>query len=211
MPGTDDRDNPWDDRYRGDEYVFGTAPNDFLAAECHRLPTGRVLCLGDGEGRNGVYLASRGQAVTAVDASAVGLAKAARLAAARGVSLQLVHADLRTHDLGTEQWEAVVSIFVHLPPALRADVHRRAVQALVPGGVFLLEAYTPRHHQIGGHGGPPLHQAELLMSLDALREDLAGLDLVVAREVERDVNEGARHSGRSAVAQVVGVKRSARL
>jgi hypothetical protein len=72
--------------------------------------------------------------------------------------------------------------------------------------VFLLESYTPHHHVIGGHGGPGPDQAELLMSLDLLRPELEGLDLVVARELERDVNEGPRHSSWSAVVQVVGVK-----
>jgi SAM-dependent methyltransferase len=204
--GIDPRTTPWDQRYDTAEYVFGTAPNDFLAAEAHRIPPGRVLCLGDGEGRNGVHLAALGFEVTSVDASQVGLAKASRLAASRRVAVQTVLADLRTFEAGVGQWQAVVAIFVHLPPDLRVDVHRRAVDALAPGGVFLLEAYTPRHHDIGGHGGPPRDQADLLMSLDGLRAELIGLDLVVARELERDVNEGARHSGRSAVVQIVGVK-----
>ncbi|WP_291987612.1 cyclopropane-fatty-acyl-phospholipid synthase family protein [Luteitalea sp.] len=204
--GIDPRTSPWDQRYDTTEYVFGTAPNDFLAVEAHRIPPGRVLCLGDGEGRNGVHLAALGFEVTGVDASDIGLAKARRLAEARGVALETVVADLATYDLGEARWQGIVSIFVHLPPALRADLHPRVVRALAPGGVFVLEAYTPRQHAIGGIGGPPPSNADWLLTLDQLRTELPGLDLVLGHELDRDVNEGARHSGRSAVVQFVGVK-----
>lgn len=197
----------WDERYGSTEFAYGTAPNDFLAAEAGRLPAGALLELGAGEGRNGVWLAQRGHAVTLVDGSAVGLAKAQALATSRGVAVTTVVADLAAFDLapgGVPCWQAVVATFVHLPPALRAAVHRAVVAALVPGGVFLLEAYTPAQLAFGT-GGP--RQPELLMSLESLRDDLAGLDLVVARELERDISEGAFHHGRSAVVQVVGIKR----
>ena len=196
----------WNDRYRTDDFVFGTAPNDFLADVASRMPKGRVLCLGEGEGRNGVYLASLGHDVTGVDMSDVGLSKARALARSRGVSLETVVADLATFDLGQSRWEAITSIFVHLPPALRASLYPRVVRALVPGGVFVLEAYTPRQHEIGGVGGPPPALADWLVTLDQLRADLPGLEFVVGRELDRDVNEGARHSGRSAVVQLVAVK-----
>ena len=196
----------WNDRYRTDDFVFGTAPNDFLVEVASRMPKGRVLCLGEGEGRNGVYLASLGHHVTGVDMSDVGLSKARALARSRGVSLETVVADLATFDLGQSCWEAITSIFVHLPPALRASLYSRVVRALVPGGVFVLEAYTPRQHVIGGVGGPPPALADWLVTLDQLQADLPGLEFVVGRELDRDVNEGARHSGRSAVVQVLAVK-----
>ncbi len=197
----------WNHRYRTDDFVFGTAPNDFLAAEAARIPKGAVLCLGEGEGRNGVHLASLGYEVTGVDGSEVGLAKARALAASSGVALETVVADLATYDLGEQRWQGIVSIFVHLPPALRASLYPRVVRALAPGGVFVLEAYTPRQHAIGGIGGPPPSNADWLLTLDQLRTELPGLEFVLGRELDRDVNEGARHSGRSAVVQVVAVKR----
>jgi SAM-dependent methyltransferase len=196
----------WNDRYRTDEFVFGTAPNDFLAEVAARIPAGAVLCLGEGEGRNGVHLASLGYEVTGVDGSDIGLAKARRLAEARGVALETIVADLATYDLGEERWQGIVSIFVHLPPALRADLYPRVVRALAPGGVFVLEAYTPRQHAIGGIGGPPPSNADWLLTVDQLRTELPGLEFVLARELDRDVQEGARHSGLSAVVQLVGVK-----
>ncbi len=196
----------WDARYRTEEFVFGTAPNDFLAEVADRIPKGAVLCLGEGEGRNGVHLASLGYEVTGVDGSEVGLVKARALAASRGVALETIVADLAAFDLGEERWQGITSIFVHLPPALRADLYPRVVRALVPGGVLVLEAYTPRQHEIGGIGGPPPSNADWLLTLDQLRMELPGLEFVLGRELDRDVNEGARHSGRSAVVQVVAVR-----
>jgi SAM-dependent methyltransferase len=139
-----------------------------------------------------------------VDASATGLEKAKRLAAGRGLAIETVHADLATWPVEPGAWDAVVAIFCHLPPEIRGDVHRRAVAGLRPGGVFVLEAYTPE--QLGYETGGP-RVAELLMRLTSLREELTGLDLDVAREIEREIHEGEGHTGRSAVVQILGHKR----
>ena len=193
----------WDQRYARDEYVYGTTPNDFLASVAERIPAGPVLCLGDGEGRNGTHLASLGHDVTSVDASAVGLEKARKLAEARGVTLQLVHADLAGHDIAPGVWAGIVSIFLHLPPTLRARIHADAVTGLRPGGVFVLEAYTPDQLAYGT-GGP--EEPELLMRRDTVVRELHGLDLEIAREVHRTMAEGNVHHGESAVVQILGLK-----
>ncbi|MCK9532287.1 MAG: class I SAM-dependent methyltransferase [Gammaproteobacteria bacterium] len=193
----------WDERYATDDYVYGTEPNGFLAANVARLPRGDVLCLAEGEGRNAVWLARQGFRVTAVDASAVGLAKAQRLAEKNQVHVETVHADLAHYDLGSARWDAIVSIFCHLPPPLRARVHASIAEALKPGGVFLLEAYTPaqlRH----GTGGPPV--PDLMMTLDGLRSELPGLSFQYGIELERDIHEGRFHHGRGAVVQVIATR-----
>jgi SAM-dependent methyltransferase len=190
----------WDERYRCEEYVYGTEPNDFLRAQAHRLPRGRILCLAEGEGRNAVYLAGLGHQVTAVDASRVGLAKARRLAAARGVRIETVAADLAGYAPGRAAWDGIVSIFCHLPPAVRARLHAALADALRPGGWLILEAYTPA--QVGrGTGGPP--DPALTMDLETLREELGALEWVHALETEREVREGRLHTGRGAVVQLV--------
>ena len=193
----------WDQRYGGEEYAYGTEPNEFLVAMAGRLPMGRVLCLGEGEGRNAAWLAGQGYEVTAVDASRVGLEKAERLAAKRGVTITTVHSDLATYDIGLDAWDGIVSVFCHLPTTLRADVHRRCVAGLRFGGVMLLEAYTPR--QLGhGTGGPPV--VELMMDAETLRVELAGLEFLHLQECEREIHEGAFHNGLGAVVQLVGRK-----
>ena len=196
----------WDERFGGRDYFYGTAPNDFLASVVDRLPAGRALCLAEGEGRNAVFLAERGYDVTAVDASRVGLAKAERLAAERGTTIHPVVADLAEYRIEAGAWDVIVLIFAHLEPSLRARVHAAAVRGLRPGGALVLEAYTPEQLHFGT-GGP--RQPELLMRLDELRGELAGLRLEVAREVQRDVHEGTGHRGRSAVVQVLGFRAEA--
>lgn len=193
----------WDQRYNTDEFVYGTQPNDFLASVSGRIPGGRVLCLAEGEGRNAVYLAQQGHQVLAVDKSAVGLAKAERLAAAGGVRIETRVVDLARFEFEPGSWDAVVSIFAHVPSILRRALHRGVVSGLRSGGVFVLEAYTPAQLLLKT-GGPP--DADMLMSLAGLREELAGLDFRHALELEREVVEGKLHTGRGAVVQVLAVK-----
>ena len=195
--------NRWDERYRRPGFAYGTMPNRFLASVANRIPAGRVLCLGAGEGRNAVFLAQCALDVVAVDWSGVGLAKARRRAAELGVSIKTVIADLTEYVIDPEAWDGIVSVFCHLPPAARTRLHRAAVAGLRPGGAFVLEAYTPRQLEYGT-GGPPT--ADLMTTLEELERDLAGLDLVVARELEREVSEGHRHKGHAAVVQVLGLK-----
>ncbi|HUL55321.1 MAG TPA: class I SAM-dependent methyltransferase [Opitutaceae bacterium] len=190
----------WNQRYAREDYVYGTAPNEFVAESAPRIPPGPVLCLAEGEGRNAVYLAARGHAVTAVDQSDVALAKARRLAAARGVMIETVVADIAAFPITPGAWAGIVSIWAHLPPAPRREVHARVVRGLQPGGAFLLEAYTPA--QLAFDTGGP-RSVELLMTAAQLRGELAGLDLEILREVERDVREGTAHTGRAAVVQVL--------
>jgi len=193
----------WNERYSQPGYAFGKEPNDFLVQMISHIPQGRVLCLGEGEGRNAVYLAQQGYQVTAVDASPIGLEKAQKLAAERAVALDTTVADLADFVIQPDGWDAIVSIFCHLPPALRAQVHRQVVAGLRPGGVFVLEAYTPQQLAFKT-GGPP--KAELMMELTTLRQELAELELRHAVELERHIQEGQFHQGQSAVVQVLALK-----
>lgn len=194
----------WNERYADAFAAYGTDPNDFLRAVADRIPDGPVLCLAEGEGRNAVFLAQRGHAVTAVDQSQVGLANAARLAAERGVRIETVAADLADFDLGDARWAGIVSIWAHVPPVIRGPLHAACVRALRPGGALVLEAYTPEQLDRPGRGGPPV--AELMMTPDALRAELAGLDFERCAAVERDVQEGRYHTGPSATVQVLAFK-----
>jgi len=191
--------NFWDERYATPTFIYGTEPNDFVAVMAARIPAGPVLCLAEGEGRNAVFLAQRGHAVTAVDASATGLAKAQALAMARGVTIETKAVDLAEYRIEPASWAGIVATWAHLPLALRRAVHAQVVSGLRPCGVFVLEAYTPAQLAFGT-GGPK--DATLCMTLDALRDELSGLDFVVGRECVRDVIEGTHHTGKGAVVQV---------
>jgi len=193
----------WNERYSAQEYVYGTAPNEFLRSVSDRIQGRQVLCLAEGEGRNAVYLAREGYDVTAVDASAVCLEKAEMLADESYVSIDTVVADLADYDMSRSRWDGVVSMFCHLPVAKRKALHRNVVKGLRPGGVFIVEAYRPRQLALSS-GGPS--SAELTVSLDILSEELDGLVFVQAKELERDILEGSLHLGVGAVVQVIAMK-----
>lgn len=197
----------WDERYSEQGFAYGSAPNDFIREQAGAFRSGsRIVCLASGEGRNAVYLATLGHEVTAVDLSSVGLEKTRHLAAEHGVEVETIHADLNTFDPGQEQWDGAISVFAHVPPAVRAPLHRRVVGGLRPGGALVLEAYTVRHLDLPGFGGPPPQARELFMEKDLVRQELTGLEFELLQEVERDLNEGKYHHGRSAVVQVVARK-----
>lgn len=189
----------WNNRYATDNHIYGEAPNDFVGEMASKIPAGPVLCLAEGEGRNAVHLATLGHQVTAMDQSEVGMAKARRLAATCGVTIETIVADLEHYVIAPGAWAGIVATFAHLPPALRRQVHRAVVAGLQPGGVFILEAYTPAQLAFDT-GGPK--SPELLMTEAALREELSGLEILVAQELEREVNEGGGHRGRGAVVQI---------
>lgn len=193
----------WDERYKSDIYAYGTVPNAFLTEMHDTLPSGRILCLGEGEGRNAVWLAEQGHVVTAVDSSEIGLKKAQQLAKSRGVTIATIHADLADYEIEHGQWDAIVSIFCHLPPALRKDVHRNCVDGLRPGGVFLLEAYSPLQLEFKT-GGPST--VDMMMDVPSLTTELTGLEFAHLQERVREVNEGAFHTGAGAVVQVLAQK-----
>lgn len=193
----------WDERYDGADYVYGTEPNDFLVSQLGNLPPGRVLCLAEGEGRNAVFLAEHGFAVTAVDQSVVGLAKAERLAAQRGVQIETIVADLADFSIAPRSWDGIVSIFAHTSPPVRRHVHSEVVRGLKQGGAFLLEAYRPEQLEYKT-GGPPV--VEMMMTLLMLQAELPGLDFEYAEESIRDVHEGKLHVGQGAVVQLLARK-----
>ena len=192
----------WDERYTMEGYAYGTEPNRWLV-ECAPgiRAGGSVLCLGEGEGRNGVWLARQGFAVEAVDASTVGLGKARRLADSYGVPLRTTVADLRDFVPDAGSHDAVVLVYLHLPPGLREVVHARAAAALTPGGLLVLEGFTPRQ-QAFSSGGP--REAALLFEPATLRDDFPGITWEVMEEREVDLDEGPFHRGRAAVVRARG-------
>ena len=195
--------NFWDERYGSDEYAYGVEPNDFLRAESHRISLGPVLCLAEGEGRNAVFLASLGHQVTAVDLSFEGLRKAERLAQRHGVTIEIIQADLATFELGLDRWSGIVEIFAPVPPPVRQRLHAEIPLALRAGGCLVLETYRPEQLALGT-GGPK--ELSLLSTLVELREQLSPLELVVARDANREIHEGRFHDGPSATVQLVGVR-----
>lgn len=192
----------WDARFAGADFFYGTAPNDFLAEHAAELP-GPVLSLAEGEGRNAVFMAELGLDVLGVDLAATGLKKAECLAAERGVRIRTLQADLAEYAPDVAAWGSVVSIFAHLPSAVRARLYPSIEAALRPGGLLLMEAYSeaqlPRDT-----GGPK--DVDMLMSVEKVRAGFPGLEPVLLRETEREVREGQGHTGFASVVQFIGRK-----
>lgn len=204
--GFSDPRQTWDARFDRDDYIFGTAPNVFLAGQRPRLSPGqRALCVADGEGRNSVWLAQQGLEVTAFDISPRGVAKARALAARAGVTVDYHVASAEEWDWIPDRFDVVAAIFVQFaPPALRERMFAGMLQTLKPGGLLLLQGYTPRQLEFRT-GGPPC--AEHLYTPALLREAFAGHEIVELREHDDVLAEGTQHAGMSALIDCVVRKR----
>jgi len=195
----------WDERFAGEDYLFGEAPNAFLARQAARLKPGqRTLAVADGEGRNGVWLAEQGLSIHSVDSSAVAQEKARRLAARRHVSLDLERVDLLAWPFPEEAYDVVVAIFIQFTgPAERTRMFEAMKRALKPGGLLLLEGYRPEQLAFGT-GGPS--QVENLYTQELLRAAFADFEIEALDAYDAHLEEGARHKGMSALIDLVARK-----
>lgn len=199
-----EQEHMWSTRYRdaGEDYVFGTAPNRFLAGRAALLSSGATaLSVADGEGRNAVWLAEQGLAVTATEISPVALEKARKLAAGRRVEVDFVLADAVSWAYPEAAFDFVVAVFIQFAdPAQRARIFAGMQRALKPGGHLIVQGYTPRQleYRTGGPSAP-----ENLYTADMLRTAFAGLEILHLQEYEDVLEEGVGHKGRSALVGLV--------
>jgi 2-polyprenyl-3-methyl-5-hydroxy-6-metoxy-1,4-benzoquinol methylase len=195
----------WNQRFGAAEYIFGTAPNAFLASHASLLAPGqRALCVADGEGRNSVWLAEQGLEVSAFDLSPVGVEKARKLARSRGVEVRYEVASVYGWRWPEAEFDLVVAIFVQFAdPAMRAFMLERMVAALRPGGLVLVEGYTPAQLK-HATGGPK--QVDQLYTEELLRQAFGALDILELKAYEAELDEGSRHRGMSAVIDLVARK-----
>ncbi|MEM8808640.1 MAG: class I SAM-dependent methyltransferase [Cyanobacteria bacterium P01_G01_bin.38] len=192
----------WNDRYTAKDYLYGTEANAFLIDNVDCLG-GPVLSLCEGEGRNAVFMASRGLSVLGVDCSEVGLEKAKSLAKSRGVVIETEVAALAEFQPKENHFGSVVSISAHLPSAIRHKLYPLIEKALKPNGIFLLEAYS--ENQLAKDTGGP-KDIDMLMSVAKLRQELPNLEPILATEIEREVSEGKGHTGMASVVQYIARK-----
>ncbi len=197
----------WEQRFAATEdYVFGEAPNAFLAAQAGRIkPGARVLSVADGEGRNGVFLASLGADVLATEISPAAIAKARRLAAARGVSLRWEQADVTSWAWPEAAFDVVAAIFVQfIVPAERPAFFSHLKRALKPGGVLLMQGYRPEQRGFNT-GGPP--EIDQLYTEAQLREAFADMEIAELRAHDSVIAEGKAHAGMSALIDLVAIRK----
>ncbi|PRQ02535.1 Tellurite methyltransferase [Enhygromyxa salina] len=192
----------WNDRFNTEDYVFGREPAVFLREHAHRIPAGsRVLVPADGEGRNSVFLAKHGHEVHATDIAEHGIAKARRLAKDHDVRVDFRHADIHEWDWPEAAYDAVAAVFIQFsPPELRPRVFAGIERTLRPGGLLLLHGYTTKQIEYGT-GGPP--RVEHLYSEALLRDAFDGWEILRLEAYERELHEGSRHVGQSALIDLI--------
>lgn len=191
----------WNSRFSEPGYVYGTEPNAFLVSQKNYLKPGmKALAVADGEGRNGVWLAQQGLEVLSVDGSEVGLRKVRELAQRRGVTIHTELTDLTEWNWPRNEFDLVAAIFIHFPPESRGRMHEKMLGALKPGGLLLMEAFTPEQLQYKT-GGPPI--AEMLYTADTLRNDFKGAEILRLEEALTELQEGPGHRGKAAVVRLV--------
>lgn len=194
----------WNARFSEPGFAYGTEPNAFLASQKQNLKPGlKALAVADGEGRNGVWLAQQGLDVLSVDGSEVGLRKAQELATSRGVSIRTELAELTGWKWSAQEFDLVVAIFIHFMPEFRPRMHASMLRALKPGGVLIMEAFTPKQLEYKT-GGPPVK--EMLYTADMLREEFKAGEILQLEEILTGLNEGPYHRGTAAVVRLI-VKR----
>ena len=194
----------WDSRYAEQGFAYGLSPNVFLASFVDRFKAGhKVLVIGDGEGRNGVWLAEQGCSVVSVDSSRVGVEKAKGLATEKGVEIEAVCADLNDWNWPESEFDFVVIIYVHFPPGIRELLHQKVIAALKPGGQLIMESFTPEQLNYSS-GGPPV--LEMLYTVEMMKSDFKLLEIQQLEECVTELNEGKYHCGEGAVVRLVAKK-----
>jgi SAM-dependent methyltransferase len=198
----------WDSRYSSEEYAYGIAPNEFFKEALDKYAlSGSILLPAEGEGRNAVYAAKTGLAVTAFDISIEGMNKALKLAEKEGVVINYQVGDFYTLPLD-EQYDAAGLIFAHFPPHLLSNYHKKIAELIRPGGLIILEGFSKNHLTFQKEnpqaGGPK--QEEMLFSKESIRKDFPDFEILLLKEVEVELNEGKFHNGLSSVIRFIGKK-----
>ncbi|NUN71087.1 MAG: methyltransferase domain-containing protein [Bacteroidetes bacterium] len=193
----------WDERYAAPEYAYGTEPSALLSEHLAKLRPGDILLPAEGEGRNAVHAARTGWNVTAFDQSTEGRRKALALAARHQVTIDYRLDGLDRFPYPPHAYNAVASIFVHLPPSFRPDYHRSLVRTLRPDGTLIIEAFSKE--QIAYASGGPKDPSQLY-SVAELQDDLNGMRIILLEERQVVLNEGPFHSGPASVIHCIARK-----
>jgi 2-polyprenyl-3-methyl-5-hydroxy-6-metoxy-1,4-benzoquinol methylase len=204
--GFSDATQFWNERFDKEEFIFGKEPNEYLVKQTQQyLKSGnKVLCIADGEGRNGVWLAKQGMQVIGFDASDVALAKARQFAQDNQVEVEYVFSDTESFAWQQNTYDAVIGIFIQFAdPIMREQIFQKTCEALKPGGLFILQGYTPKQ-LVYKTGGPSL--IEHLYTEGMIRDLAKDFEILELVSYEKELSEGPRHTGMSALLGLVAKK-----
>jgi 2-polyprenyl-3-methyl-5-hydroxy-6-metoxy-1,4-benzoquinol methylase len=192
----------WNEKFSSEEYLYGKEPNQFLKDELATLERGKILFLGEGEGRNAVFAAKLGWQVDAVDSSEIGKQKALSLAKENNVTINYMIDDIFNYNT-EKKYDAVALIFLHVHDELKEQLHNKVISLLNKNGVVILEAFEK--DQIKNNSGGPKN-VDLLYDLQTVAEDFIELDFEKISKEEVELKEGKGHTGKAVVVRFVGRK-----
>lgn len=190
----------WDERFASADFVYGTDPNEFLRQNVGSIPKGKVLCVADGEGRNGVFLAKLGYKVTSIDFSQEALNKANKLAEENSVHIETICADLLEYNFGQNQFDGIVSIFSHFNKSETNILHQKYFDCLEFGGVFLMEAFAKEQLPLNT-GGPK--NIDLLYNIEEIKESFPEAQYEMLKKDIVYLHEGELHDGKAVVVRAI--------
>ena len=196
----------WNERFDKEEFIFGKEPNEYLVEKTKQYlkPQDKVLCIADGEGRNGVWLAKQGMQVVGFDASDIALAKAKKFAKDNQVEVEYSFSDTDSYAWPENTYDAVIGIFIQFAdPVMRARIFQQAYKATKPGGLFILQGYTPKQLEYKT-GGPSL--IEHLYTEELIKDLAKKFQIQELVSYEKELSEGPRHTGMSALLGLVARK-----
>ncbi len=198
----------WNTRYQAEEYAYGTEPNQFLREKIQNLKPGKILFGAEGEGRNAVYAAKLGWDVFAFDISVEGRKKALELAEKHNVSMDYQVGFLPELDFKKEDFDVVALIYAHFPKNIKSEYHQILNETLKIGGIIIFEAFGKKHldyrNQNEKIGGPT--DLESLFSIEEIKNDFKGYEILQLEEVEVELSEGLYHNGKGSVVRFIGKK-----
>jgi SAM-dependent methyltransferase len=199
----------WNDRYSADQFAYGEHPNNYLKEQLEKLNTGTILFPAEGEGRNAVFAAKLGWAVSAFDISIEGKNKALRLAKANNVTIDYQVGELQTLNYTPEQFDVIALIYAHFPGNIKSMYHKTFSNYLRKGGLLIFEAFSKKHIEYNSKdekiGGPK--ELDMLFSIDEIKADFPDYEIIELTEKEIELNEGLFHNGKGSVIRFVGQKK----
>jgi SAM-dependent methyltransferase len=192
----------WNGKFSRVGFLYGKEINSFIKENSHLIKTkSRVLCLGEGEGRNAIFLAKQGLHVEALDASDVGLQKLQKRALREGVAITIRHTLIENWQ-ALNKYDAIISTFMHLKRDEQKDMFLKALGALSQDGYFIAEFFSVAQLNFSS-GGPK--DANLLYQLDELYQIFSNLPCTILKLSQEIVmlDEGQGHKGEASVIRVI--------
>ncbi|ASW73225.1 methyltransferase [Chryseobacterium piperi] len=199
----------WNERYRNDEFAYGTEPNEYLKEQLEKIPVGSILFPAEGEGRNAVFAAQLGWEVTAFDISTAGRSKALQLAEKKQITIDYHVGELQTLNFQKDQFDCLALIYAHFPADIKSSIHTMLDQYLRKGGYVIFEAFSKNHLEYIARnekiGGPK--DIESLFSIEEIKADFPNYDVIKLKESEVELQEGLFHNGTGSVIRFIGKKK----